>query len=327
MFDEIFCSSKIFEFFEITFFSLSQSTGCDSGFGHEIALDLNRQGFIVFAGCLYPDKQPARSLLVNAKHPESIHLIQIDVTNDLTVHLALEKVNKLLSSKKDVTLWALINNAGVCPYGEIEWGSFETIKNTLDVNTLGPIMVTRTFLPLIRQSKGRIVNINSVASRVSVPCLVPYCISKSASLAFTEGLRREMRKFSVQVVSIEPYFFKTPMTSPENIVTRLEKVWNETDDKIKREYGIRYFKRARNAVAPTVNLYLENETRYVIDSVTDAITNVRPKYHYLCANLLARIYCSLIPYCTPQETMESIFAFFETLLGRTQPLPEKPHNQ
>ena len=281
----------------------------------------------MFAGCLFPDKQPARSLLVNAKHPDAIHLIQIDVTNDLTVHLALEQVNKLLASKRDLHLWALINNAGVCPFGEIEWGSFETIKNTLDVNTLGPIMVSRTFLPLIRQSKGRIVNINSVASRVSVPCLVPYCISKSATLAFTEGLRREMRKFSVSVISIEPFFYKTPMASPENIVNRLEKVWQETDPQIKCQYGIRYFKRVKKGVAPSVNLYLENETRCVIDAVADAVTNTRPKYHYLCAGLAARIYCSLIPYCTPQETLESLFAFFETLLGRTQPLPDKPHNQ
>lgn len=264
---------------------------------------------------------------MNAKHAETIHLIQIDVTNDLTVHLAFERVTQLLESRKDTQLWAVVNNAGVCPYGELEWGSFDTIKTTLQVNTLGPIMVTRTFLPLIRQSKGRIVNINSVASRISVPGLVPYCVSKSASLSFTEGLRREMKKFSVSAISVEPFFYNTPMANPQNIISRLEKTWSDTDPQVKSSYGSRYFSRLKRAIVPTINLYLESDTRCVIDSVTDALKNTRPKYHYLCANFIPRIYCSLIPYVTPQETMENFFAFTETLCGRAQPLPDKLHTQ
>ena len=51
-------------------------------------------------------------------------------------------------------LWAVVNNAGVMTCGPIDWGTIETYKTIHEVNTFGMVRVTRTFLPLIRQSKG-----------------------------------------------------------------------------------------------------------------------------------------------------------------------------
>lgn len=60
-------------------------------------------------------------------------------------------------------LWAVVNNAGIASFTEIEWCSLSTFRNHLEVNALGPVLVTKTFLPLLRKSGGRIVIVASLA--------------------------------------------------------------------------------------------------------------------------------------------------------------------
>ena len=60
-------------------------------------------------------------------------------------------------------LWAVVNNAGVACSSEIEWCPMEVYKQMLDVNTLGPVHVTKSFLPLLKQSQGRVVIVTSLA--------------------------------------------------------------------------------------------------------------------------------------------------------------------
>lgn len=77
-------------------FLLYYISGCDSGFGHSLALNLDRQGFTVFAGCLFSDREGARSLKENSKN---IHLVQLDVTDDWQVQKAVQTVKENLNGK------------------------------------------------------------------------------------------------------------------------------------------------------------------------------------------------------------------------------------
>lgn len=70
--------------------------GCDSGFGHSLALNLDRQGFTVFAGCLFSDREGARSLKENSKN---IQVVQLDVTDDWQVRKAVQTVKENLNGK------------------------------------------------------------------------------------------------------------------------------------------------------------------------------------------------------------------------------------
>jgi NAD(P)-dependent dehydrogenase (short-subunit alcohol dehydrogenase family) len=63
------------------------------------------------------------------------------------------------------------------------------VFQVLDVNLFGTIDVTMTFLPLIKRSRGRIVNMSSAAGRFAVPVATPYTISKYGVEAFTDNLR------------------------------------------------------------------------------------------------------------------------------------------
>lgn len=62
-------------------------------------------------------------------------------------------------------LWGLVNNAGMLQIGPIEWQSLDDFRRIADVNLWGTIAVTKTFLPLVKHGKGRIVNMGSTACK------------------------------------------------------------------------------------------------------------------------------------------------------------------
>lgn len=68
--------------------------------------------------------------------------------------------------------WCLVNNAGVAVYAETEWCPLESYTKMIEVNLIGVIRVTKLFLPLVRKSKGRIVNISSLAGIYFICTLV-----------------------------------------------------------------------------------------------------------------------------------------------------------
>lgn len=139
-------------------------------------------------------------------------MIHMDVTRDDHVMSGYQKVQEVLAEKQ-LTLHAVINNAGVAFGGEIEWapvGSIQDYQKMFDVNFFGVLRVSRMFLPLLRKSKGRLVNLASIMSRTNFIGLNAYCASKAATSKLTEGLQTELAKFGVTAVGVEPWFYKTP---------------------------------------------------------------------------------------------------------------------
>jgi NAD(P)-dependent dehydrogenase (short-subunit alcohol dehydrogenase family) len=63
-------------------------------------------------------------------------------------------------------LWAVVNNAGVSWTGEVEWTDLRTYEKIYSVNVFGTIRMTKSFLPLIRESRGRVVNVASMAGEL-----------------------------------------------------------------------------------------------------------------------------------------------------------------
>ena len=87
-------------------------------------------------------------------------------------------------------LWAVLNNAGLCgAIGATDWLTHTDYQVCLDVNLLGLIDVTLTFLPLVKRGQGRVVNVASILGRFASPGLSPYCVSKYGVEAFSDILR------------------------------------------------------------------------------------------------------------------------------------------
>lgn len=119
----------------------------------------NGPGFHVFAGVLSPEGSGAKEL--KEKCSKRLIVLRMDVTKTEDVQ---EVVAELHKSKKP--LWAIVNNAGIaigCPF---DWGKdVDEYKKTFEVNVFGLVRVTKYCMPLLRQSKGRVVNVASVAGK------------------------------------------------------------------------------------------------------------------------------------------------------------------
>jgi NAD(P)-dependent dehydrogenase (short-subunit alcohol dehydrogenase family) len=144
-------------------------TGANRGIGRALVDEaLKRGAKKVYAG--------TRSTLQNTD--KRVTPLTLDVTNATQIQRAVTEIGSL-----DV----LINNAGIAMYDDL--GKPDVIEQHLAVNLFGPLNVTRAFLPLLKQSKGAVVNILSTSAIAALPIIPGYSISKAAALSMTQSLR------------------------------------------------------------------------------------------------------------------------------------------
>jgi NAD(P)-dependent dehydrogenase (short-subunit alcohol dehydrogenase family) len=144
-------------------------TGANRGIGQALVNEALRRGAKrVYAG--------TRGALQNAD--KRVTILNLDVTSVSQIQRAVDAVDAL-----DV----LINNAGVAIYDDLS--NSQVIEQHLAVNLFGPFNVTRAFLPLLRRSKGAIVNNLSLAAPAALPIIPAYSISKAAAFNMTQSLR------------------------------------------------------------------------------------------------------------------------------------------
>ena len=169
-------------------------TGAATGIGAATTQRLARAGYRVFAGV----HTEAGSL---AGIP-GVRPVPVDVTDPVSVESAAKVVAEEVSSRGG--LRAVINNAGVIVQGPLELVPAEGLRRQFEVNTLGPAHVIQAFLPLLREGKGRIINIGAPTARVPVPFMAPIGASKAALASLSDSLRVELGAWGIPVVVIEP---------------------------------------------------------------------------------------------------------------------------
>jgi len=149
-------------------------TGCDSGFGHEFSLALVKKGWKVFAGCLTQQGMAALQTKA-AGSAGTMVAVPMDVTKQADIDRMVKNINDECPKK----LFAVVNNAGVGQGGLVDWTSLESYRKTLEVNLFAMIAVCKACLPLLKESKGRIVNVTSIAGIFyGAPCMSAYAASK-----------------------------------------------------------------------------------------------------------------------------------------------------
>ena len=108
----------------------------------------------------------------------------------------------------------LINNAGICPRNSIDSPDLMIAwRHGMDVNVDGALNVTLAFLDALRNSKGSIINMASIASFVSTATSIAYSTSKAALKMLTQNLAQELARDGVRVNAIAPGTFATAMTA------------------------------------------------------------------------------------------------------------------
>lgn len=186
-------------------------TGASTGFGRLFAETLARNGHTVFATMRDPQgknsKNAAELLALASKESLAIYTLDLDVTSDASVELAVRSA-VAQTGRIDV----VINNAGYALVGLAEAATTQQAQQIFDTNFFGVVRVNRAVLPhMRRQRSGLLMHISSGAGRVAVPSFALYCASKFAMEALAESYRYELASQGIESVIIEPGAYETPV--------------------------------------------------------------------------------------------------------------------
>lgn len=184
-------------------------TGANRGIGRETARQLAEKGFHVFIGARREPAAREVSDAMNAAGAKTSPL-EIDVSDAASVETAVRQFERM-SDHLDV----LVNNAGICLDwdGDLMSTSDELVRKTMETNTLGPLRVSRAFIPLLKKSSSpRIINVSSGGGQLTGGAdgwAPAYCISKTALNGVTAQLAAALPEFAVN--SICPGWVRTDM--------------------------------------------------------------------------------------------------------------------
>jgi len=168
-------------------------TGASTGIGRAAALQLDKLGYPVFASVRKnQDADDLRKASSGKLTP-----VLMDVTDEKSIARARDEIAGVLGGKG---LWGLVNNAGISFRAPLEYTPLADFRKLYDANVFGLLAVTQAFLPLIRQTRGRIVNISSMTSLWVTPFHGIYSSAKMAVNGISEALRMELMPFGVQVI-------------------------------------------------------------------------------------------------------------------------------
>jgi short-subunit dehydrogenase len=180
-------------------------TGCSSGIGRVTAAHLAAKGHSVYATARDPAKLAE---LAEA----GCKTLALDVTDEDSARAAVAAVEEA-----EGAVGVLVNNAGFSQSGAVEATPMDAIRKLYETNVFGAVRMAQLVLPgMRRQGAGRIVNISSVAGKVTMPGSGVYSSTKFAIEAFSDALRFEVAGFGIQVVVVEPGPTRTAFTDTAN---------------------------------------------------------------------------------------------------------------
>jgi len=232
-------------------------TGAGGGLGFELAKGFAQEGYRVFGTVI------SQAELQSTKFPEgtNVQLLICDITKESDVQAWKASVANQLAG---AGLSLLVNNAGVLTPGPMELLKLEAIKREFDVNVFGSIAVINNFLPLLRQSKGRIIQIGSMTGHFSLPYSGPSSASKAAMESFADVYRLELRQFGVEFVMVQPGNMVTG--GPAKTAAQLKKMADSMSEEQAKLYGA-YFQKFSDALngAQSAGLSAQNAAKEVIE--------------------------------------------------------------
>jgi NAD(P)-dependent dehydrogenase (short-subunit alcohol dehydrogenase family) len=178
-------------------------TGCSTGIGLATALELARAGHKVFATMRDPVRAPQLAQ-ITARDGLPIQILTLDVDSDESVRACFASIAEPID--------ALVNNAGIEVHGSVEEMPLASVIGVMNTNYFGAVRCMQAVVPQMRQRRsGCIVNISSVAGRLSMSPLGAYSASKFALEAISEALAGEVKPFNVRVALVEPGIQDTRM--------------------------------------------------------------------------------------------------------------------
>lgn len=244
-------------------------TGAAKGIGQATALHLAKQGFHVFAGVRKVEDGAA----LQAQAGASLTPVLLDVTVGEQIAAAAQQIGVTVGG---AGLYGVVNNAGMAVPAPLEFVPLAELRRQLEINVIGQVAVTQALLPLVRQAKGRIVNVSSIGGRLASPLMGPYNMSKFAVEAMTDVLRQELQADGIAVVAILPGAVATPIwgtatATADQLMAAMPPAMLERYGKMIE--GVRKFAAngAKNGAPP----------QRVADAIAQALTAAHPRTRYV----------------------------------------------
>ena len=172
-------------------------TGCSSGIGAALALELHRRGHRVYATARRPGSLAALTA-------EGLETLALDVNDDDSIAEVMARIDSDVGH-----LDMLVNNAGFSQVGAVLDLTREDLRQQYETNVIAPVAVSRAALPLLRRAAGLagqaiVANVGSIVGLFTTPFAGAYCSSKAAVHSLSDALRMELAPFDIKVVTIQP---------------------------------------------------------------------------------------------------------------------------
>ncbi|MFC5751101.1 SDR family NAD(P)-dependent oxidoreductase [Actinomadura rugatobispora] len=174
-------------------------TGVTGGIGHALTTALAARGYTVYAAAR--GELPADLARLPGVRP-----LRFDLTDPAAVEAAAARVRE---DRAGNGLHAVVNNAGIIVQGPVELVPADELRRQFEINVYGPMAVTRAFLPLLREGRGRVVNVSAPTARLAMPYNGPISASKAALESFSAAARVELAPFRIPVSIVRPGAVRT----------------------------------------------------------------------------------------------------------------------
>jgi NAD(P)-dependent dehydrogenase (short-subunit alcohol dehydrogenase family) len=178
-------------------------SGASSGIGKALSLELDQQGYQVFAGVR---NQNDADTLRGQASPQLIP-VMLDVTLPEMITSACRQVSDMTGGG----LFCLVNNAGISKGGALEFMPLQDFRQQIEVNLVGQLALTQACLPMLRKGTGRIIFVSSTNGRIALPFIGPYAASKAAMIALADALRMELAPWGIFVSVLIVGSVQTPI--------------------------------------------------------------------------------------------------------------------
>lgn len=241
-------------------------TGVSSGIGRDALRLLHSKGYHIYGSVRI--EADAKSL--TEAYPQRFTPLIFDVQDQAGVTQA---ANIVFNECDRIDV--LINNAGIAVPGPLQFVKEEDFEKQMDINLKSVRRITNTFLPLLgattdfKGKPGKIINISSISGLLSVPFNGVYSISKHALESMTDVYRRELRRYGIKVIAIEPGPIKT-------------KIWGKNLNSMEQFANTDYYDILQKA-----NKMIENTEKNAFpvsrtsDVILKCVTKKNPKTRYI----------------------------------------------
>ncbi|MBV9609213.1 MAG: SDR family oxidoreductase [Acidobacteria bacterium] len=180
-------------------------TGGSRGLGFAMAEEFAWEGARALVICARNQEGLDRASAELSRQGPEVVAVRCDVSDRAQVAFMIEEATRRFGG-----IDVLVNNAGIISVGPVEEQRFEDFEEAMNVMFWGVVNATLMVLPqMIERGDGHIVNITSIGARFPMPHLLAYESAKFAAVGFSEGLRAEVARHGIHVLTVCPGLMRT----------------------------------------------------------------------------------------------------------------------